>query len=209
MILLLGNTGYIGSAFQNALKQRGIPHVGLSRTETDYTNFNNLLRILHKTKPDFLINAAGYTGKPNVDKCETAWAETLQGNALFAATVAHACHATQIPFGHVSSGCIYTGAKVQNMLTTTIEPNFNAPHIQKILTNNPEKLIGFTETDPPNFCFRSKPCSFYSGTKALGEEALAFSNTSFIWRLRIPFDEQDNPRNYLTKLQTYKKFTIA
>jgi hypothetical protein len=32
---------------------------------------------------------------------------------------------------------------------------------------------GFTETDAPNFSFRSPPCSFYSGTKALGVEAIA------------------------------------
>ena len=32
---------------------------------------------------------------------------------------------------------------------------------------------GFTEDDPPNFTFRAGPCSFYSGTKALGEEVLA------------------------------------
>ena len=64
---------------------------------------------------------------------------------------------------------------------------------------------GFTETDPPNFSFRSPPCSFYSGTKALGEEAIAGLGRSYIWRLRIPFDEFDNARNYLSKVQRYSK----
>ena len=28
---------------------------------------------------------------------------------------------------------------------------------------------------------------------------------NYIWRLRIPFDQFDNPRNYLSKLQNYPK----
>ncbi len=32
---------------------------------------------------------------------------------------------------------------------------------------------GFREDDAPNFSFRTNHCSFYSGTKALGEEVLA------------------------------------
>ena len=27
----------------------------------------------------------------------------------------------------------------------------------------------------------------------------------YLWRLRIPFDEFDNPRNYLSKVQNYAK----
>ena len=64
---------------------------------------------------------------------------------------------------------------------------------------------GFTETDAPNFSFRDHPCSFYSGTKALGEEAIENIGQSYIWRLRISFDEFDNARNYLSKVQRYAK----
>ena len=60
------------------------------------------------------INAAGYTGKPNVDACETARADTLQGNTLLPQTIAQACAAAGIPWGHVSSGCIFSGAKVDS-----------------------------------------------------------------------------------------------
>jgi UDP-glucose 4,6-dehydratase len=71
--------------------------------------------------------------------------------------------------------------------------------------NNPSAIHGFTETDEPNFTFRSPPCSFYSGTKALAEEAISGVGQSYIWRLRIPFDEWDNSRNYLSKIQRYAK----
>jgi len=65
--------------------------------------------------------------------------------------------------------------------------------------------LGFTEEDVPNFSFRDGPCSFYSGSKALAEEAINGVGRSYVWRLRIPFDEQDNARNYLSKVQRYAK----
>src|SRR6266436_4056860 len=105
MILLLGATGYIGQAFQRELTRRNWQFTALSRKEIDYSRFDVLLNFLRENKPVFLINAAGYTGKPNVDACETARAETLAGNTLLPLTIAHACMAAGIPFGHVSSGC--------------------------------------------------------------------------------------------------------
>ena len=93
MILLLGGTGYIGQAFATELQRRNKPFVNLSRREVDYTRFDLLLGFLKSRKPEFVVNAAGYTGKPNVDACETARADTLQGNTLFPLTLAHACRA--------------------------------------------------------------------------------------------------------------------
>src|SRR6266481_2604878 len=104
MILLLGATGYIGEAFVRALRERKQDFTALSRKKLDYTQFDVLLKFLRENKPTFLINAAGFTGKPNVDACEEAKADTLAGNTLLAQTIAHACLSTQIPWGHVSSG---------------------------------------------------------------------------------------------------------
>ena len=79
------------------------------------------------------------------------------------------------------------------------------PELRALLAKNPSAIHGFTEMDEPNFSFRDGPCSFYSGTKALGEEAIDGVGRSYIWRLRIPFDEVDSPRNYLSKVQRYPK----
>jgi dTDP-4-dehydrorhamnose reductase len=205
MIVLLGSTGYMGQQFVSALQERGWAFVAPSRAQWDYTRFDLLSAYLEKTKAEFLINAAGYTGKPNVDACERNWADTLQGNTLFPATVAHACDSVGIPFGHVSSGCIYAGAKVVSEGRSHIERDLSGPQWQKALTETPDIFHGFTETDEPNFTFRQPPCSFYSGTKALAEEAIKNIGRNYIWRLRIPFDQFDNPRNYLSKLQNYPK----
>jgi dTDP-4-dehydrorhamnose reductase len=183
MIYLLGGSGYVGQAYQALLTRKGIPFRNLRRAELDYTNPAVLTAALKADKPAFLINAAGYTGKPNVDACELHKTECLFGNAVFPGIVAQACAEAGIPWGHVSSGCIYTGKRADG--------------------------TGFTETDTPNFSFRTNNCSFYSGTKALGEEVLAGTPSAYTWRLRIPFDHVDNPRNYLTKLMRYAKLLDA
>ena len=205
MILLLGATGYIGKAFASELSRRNKDFTPLSRNEVDYTLFDALLEFLKAKKPAFVVNAAGYTGKPNVDACELHKADTLQGNTLFAQTVAQACAAAGIPWGHVSSGCIYSGAKIVENGKTRSEKDFTKPELRALVEKSSQSIHGFTETDTPNFSFRDGPCSFYSGTKALGEEAIAGTGQSYIWRLRIPFDEFDNARNYLSKVQRYSK----
>ncbi|MBL4574761.1 MAG: dTDP-4-dehydrorhamnose reductase, partial [Opitutaceae bacterium] len=89
------------------------------------------------------------------------------------------CEEKNIPWGHVSSGCIFTGTRSDG--------------------------LGFKEEDAPNFSFRTNNCSFYSGTKALGEEILSGAKQLFTWRLRIPFSEVDSSRNYLSKLMRYDR----
>ncbi len=205
MILLLGATGYIGQAFQRELTRRNWQFTALSRKEIDYSRFDVLLNFLRENKPVFLINAAGYTGKPNVDACETARAETLAGNTLLAQTIAHACEVSNIPWGHISSGCIYSGAHVIIQGRTGIAKDLTQPHLKRLAESDPDSIRGYNEAEEPNFTFRQPPCSFYSGTKALAEETISGIGQSYIWRIRLPFDEIDNPRNYITKLLKYPK----
>ena len=183
MIFLLGGSGYVGSAYQALLQRKDLAFRNLRRADFDYTNRAALTELLRREKPAFLINAAGYTGKPNVDACELHKTECLFGNGVLPGIIAQACTDANIPWGHVSSGCIFTGARPDGR--------------------------GFTESDTPNFTFRTNNCSFYSGTKALGEEVLAGAPDVYVWRLRIPFNEVDNPRNYLTKLLRYENLLEA
>ncbi len=216
MILLLGSTGYVGRAFAEELRERGQSFMPLSRQQLDYTRFDMLLPCLRENKITFVINAAGYTGRPNVDACETAWADTLNGNVLLPLSVANACSAAEISWGHVSTGCIYSGAMVVEKGSMRVERDLTQPALRELIQSNPAAIRGFLETDEPNFSFRQPPCSFYSGTKALAEEAilagaggsLVGSGTStpvYIWRLRMPFDQFDGPRNFLSKIQRYPK----
>ena len=177
MFLVLGASGYVGSYFVKYLHTISEDVIALSRKEIDYNNLSSLISTLRSLKPKFLINAAGYTGKPNVDACEINKSSVLPGR------IRSACEEVGIPWGHVSSGCIYSGNK-----------------------SNGE---GWSEEDTPNFSFRNGPCSFYSGTKALGEEVLEGAKNCYIWRLRIPFNHDNNPRNYLQKLLNYTSLLDA
>ncbi|MEO6569052.1 MAG: sugar nucleotide-binding protein [Opitutaceae bacterium] len=183
MIYLLGGSGYVGQAYQTLLSAKGVAFRNLRRAEIDYTNAETLRAALLRDKPEFLINAAGYTGKPNVDACELHKSECLFGNGVLPGIVAQACTEAGVPWGHVSSGCIFTGSRPDG--------------------------TGFSEKDAPNFTFRQNNCSFYSGTKALGEEVLQGQPNVYLWRLRIPFNQQENPRNYLTKLMRYSTLLEA
>lgn len=195
-ILLLGASGYVGSRFAEYFETHGILFQNPSRKDIDYTRRSSLGELLDKTRPGFVVNAAGYTGKPNVDAAEKEKADCLHGNAVFPGFLKEACDRRGIPWGHISSGCIFTGRRADG--------------------------AGFTEEDVPNFSFRSPPCSFYSGTKAMGEEVLGYREdpdsgkwlpdrppTGYIWRMRIPFDHMDMGRNYLSKLLRYDRLLDA
>jgi len=203
MILLFGASGYIGSAFASALETRELPFRAVPRGIYDDDDPESLFNYLREHKPEFAINAAGFTGKPNVDACESAHEETLRGNVELPDALATAFEKFDIPWVHISSGCIYNGAKFSaNGKTSVIE---DLTTVRDQLAATPEFFHGFTETDEPNFSFDNPPCSFYSGSKAKAEKALEAFKQIYVMRLRIPFDEQDGPRNYLSKLLRYPK----
>jgi dTDP-4-dehydrorhamnose reductase len=170
MIILFGS-GYIGQEFRRQLESRNIPvflwENARSTTFSDLDKFKDC---------SFVINAAGVVGKPNVDACELNKEETIRGNVVWPSILTDWCVLNNIPLGHVSSGCIYSGGV-------------------------------FTEEDEPNFAFDNG--SFYSGTKVLSEKVVMSWSKSYVWRLRMPFEENDNSRNYLSKLITYKKLLNA
>ena len=182
-IALLGSTGFVGSEFAREVTRRHNTLLPIRRNECNIFDVETLRKEIESLSPDCLINSAGYTGKPNVDACEDDKAACLQGNAILPGVIAEVCSDLQLPWGHVSSGCIFTGTKSDG--------------------------TGFDETDAPNFSFRQNNCSFYSGTKALGEEVLVGAPQCYIWRLRIPFSNVVSPRNYLSKLIGYDRLLDA
>ncbi len=182
-VLILGGNGYVGKAFTYFFEKKNISFTNISRKDADYYQPEVLTGMVAQIAPDVLINCAGYTGKPNVDACEAHKAECLLGNAVLPGVIREVCAAHKLPWIHVSSGCIYTG--------------------------NSSDGTGFREVDEPNFSFRASPCSFYSGTKALGEEVLAGDSNCYCLRLRIPFNQVDGARNYLSKVMRYENLLDA
>lgn len=184
MIILFGATGYIGSEFKKQLELQKVPIFLWPNTRT--TTFADLEKWyddLGYPRIGAAINAAGYTGKPNVDACELNKEDTIHGNIVWPQILTDWCILNDIPLGHVSSGCIYEGRRSDG------KP--------------------FTEEDEPNFSFKYGNSSFYSGTKVIAEKIVGKWEKSYIWRLRIPFEEFDNSRNYISKILKYEKLLDA
>jgi len=180
-VLLLGKNGYISRRFIDFFEFKKIQYksVSLKESESPYV----LESILKQTKPRFVINAIGYTGVPNVDSCEDHKEECLYVNVVLAEIVANECRKANVPLGFISSGCIYNEDKIEWWNT-------------------------FKESDYPNFSFynQNKKCSWYSGTKALGENIVGKSwDRTRIFRLRMPFNHLENSKNYLSKIFNYDK----
>lgn len=177
MFAIIGGNGYIGTAFQRhlMLSQRDF-HV-LSRSRVNYYDPDTLIHELRSCGATFVINAAGFMGLPNVDTCELHKYECLNANTTLPGTIRDACEHLNLPWGHVSSGCVYSGNGLDGK--------------------------GYTEEDTPNFDFRHNNCSFYSGCKAMAEEVLEQAEQCYVWRIRVPFTSVDSPRNYISKLLQY------
>lgn len=107
MITLVGH-GYVGREIAHQLKTSGTLFAWVRHTD-------------RFTPSGPVINAAGYTGSPNVDACEDHKQETMEGNVYWPLELERLCGRT--PVVHISSGCIYSG-----------------PHPG-----------GYTEQDKPNF----------------------------------------------------------
>lgn len=108
MIALIGH-GYIAEYIKKCIDEYGMRYC----------------RIHHKDElpkdTKFIVNAAGFTGVPNVDACEIHRDECVQGNVLFPIELERKADA--IPILHISSGCVYTGYK-DGGWTEDDEPNF-------------------------------------------------------------------------------------
>ena len=110
MITLIGH-GFVGTFIVRMLQVKGIEYNWLNHHEIRDYNLGNVI-----------INAAGYTGKPNVDACEINKADTLSGNVVWPLALEQM--AGNKPVIHITSGCVYTGYKEGGWLETD-EPNFD------------------------------------------------------------------------------------
>jgi dTDP-4-dehydrorhamnose reductase len=201
MILLLGASGYIGRTFASELRRRGHCFIPLTRRAFDYTRFDFLFDYLRTMRPVFLVNAASYEPTSSGPVGEAEREKMMAANAILPQMIARVCLMTKTPWGHVSSGSVYGGAKVVENGRPTIQRHLGGPETLNLFAARPEMFHGFTEFDEPNYSFRTPSCNFYSGTKALAEEAIKDIGQSYVWRLRLPFNEREESCNWLWQMQ--------
>ncbi|XP_020217507.1 bifunctional dTDP-4-dehydrorhamnose 3,5-epimerase/dTDP-4-dehydrorhamnose reductase [Cajanus cajan] len=174
--LIYGRTGWIGGLLGKLCQERGIHYeYGTGRLE----NRLSLEADITEVKPTHVFNAAGVTGRPNVDWCESHKVETIRTNVVGTLTLADVCRQRRLILINYATGCIF---------------EYDSSHTLG-------SGIGFKEDDTPNFTG-----SFYSKTKAMVEDLLRNYENVCTLRVRMPISSDlSNPRNFITKITRYDK----
>lgn len=104
-ILVFGGvTGWVG---QRVVRDMAARHKMVATSER--LRLADCLRSIHHNEPELVVNAAGVTGRPNVDWCESHAEETYAANVVGALELGDACRKAGVPLLHIGSGCIFFG----------------------------------------------------------------------------------------------------
>ena len=121
-VLILGK-GYVGSyVYANMALNPAIDVEAYSKAEFDYTDEYCLRGLLLENKYDYLINAQGFTGRPNVDQAEEMKEECWKYNVQVPLMFNTLCRELHVQPIHITSGCIFTG--YDKAWSEVDEPNF-------------------------------------------------------------------------------------
>jgi dTDP-4-dehydrorhamnose reductase len=176
-VLILGR-GFLGTNIYTYLNRTVGQIEGsniniVSKVDLDYTDYSKLSEYIYAEGFHTVVNASGYTGKPNIDAAEREKELCWKLNVEVPITIAEACADRYVRLVHLSSGCIYNG--------------YDKVH---------------TEDDAPNFGMYSDESSFYAKSKHVAEMMLERYSPTML-RIRMPFCGQDIQRNYFNKLLGY------
>lgn len=176
VFLIFGKSGWIGGLVGELLKKDGYKfEYANARLEDRATIVSEIERV----KPTHVLNAAGVTGRPNVDWCEDHKVETIRSNVIGCLNLADVTNQMGIHMTYYGTGCIF--------------------HYDEDFPEGSGK--GFMEADKPNFTG-----SYYSFTKAIVESLLKEYPNVLTLRVRMPIvADLTYPRNFITKIIKYDK----
>ena len=173
--LVFGSKGWIGSKIVKLLKDRNYE---VFEAKSRLQNRESVEKELLEIKPEYVINAAGITGRPNIDWCEDHKQDTIRTNLIGTLNLMDLCFLNNIHMTNFGTGCIY-------------EYDINHPI-------NSGK--GFKEEEEPNF-----DRSFYSKTKIILDKLFQYYPNVLNLRLRMPISDDLHPRSFITKIISYEK----
>lgn len=125
MKMLIFGKGYIAHKFENYFGDRA------TISDIRIEDFSAVKAELQAQKPDVVVNAAGKTGRPNVDWCEDHKMETLFSNVVAPLILARACKDLGLYMVHIGSGCVYEGYKDGEGYSEEDPPNFDGSYYSK------------------------------------------------------------------------------
>lgn len=131
--LIFGKNGWIGGKIIELLTSQGkVFHLAESRTY----NRESVLAEIEKYQPTHILNAAGVTGRPNVDWCEDHRLETIRSNVIGTLTIADLAEEVKhVP--HPAS------------LLKFLRKIFTTPFLQLVAFSNMMRLILSAVQDSP------------------------------------------------------------
>ena len=183
MYIILGKTGYIAEAFIKELESRQLDYRALSRSDVNYTNYKEFCNYLDINWIDFVKSSIIVNCAGYTGKPNVDACELNKDQAILGNVVLPTM---------LSGVCKARGVTLVHISSGCIYNGYDQQ---------------FSEEDDPNFDFNNG--SFYSGTKELAERSIKDNPLSYIFRLRIPFDQYSSLRNYITKLLTYETLVDA
>jgi len=104
-ILVFGR-GYLGTRMAAALEGSTLVDPGVC---ADICDRPAVERLLEAHRPDAVLNAAGRTGRPNIDWCESNRDAAFHSNVLGPQRLAEACSEAGVHLVHIGSGCVFFG----------------------------------------------------------------------------------------------------
>ncbi|BDA42934.1 Trifunctional UDP-glucose 4,6-dehydratase/UDP-4-keto-6-deoxy-D-glucose 3,5-epimerase/UDP-4-keto-L-rhamnose-reductase [Coccomyxa sp. Obi] len=176
VFLVFGRSGWIGGLVGELLTSQGAKFEFANARLEDRAG---ILADIERVKPTHVLNAAGLTGRPNVDWCEDHKIETIRVNVLGMLNLADICLEKKLHLTTYATGCIF--------------------HYDKDFPEGSGK--GFKEEDTPNFTG-----SYYSYTKAMVESLLKEYPNILVLRVRMPIvGDLTYTRNFISKIIRYEK----
>lgn len=146
-VLIYGRTGWLGGLMGDICEAKGVTYkFGTARLQ----DRRGVEEDIKSFKPTHVLNAAGVTGRPNVDWCESNRKATLRANVIGTLGLADVCSEMGVHMTNFATGCIFEYDEGHQLGSG----------------------VGFKEEDKPNFA-----ASYYSKTKAIVEDLMEVSSS--------------------------------
>jgi dTDP-glucose 4,6-dehydratase/UDP-glucose 4,6-dehydratase len=184
-LLIYGSRGWIGGQFINILIAHNVNYtIGKSRVD----NLNDLTNEINCVSPTHVVSFIGRThGKIGDKEYQTIdyleqdgkLFDNVRDNLYGPLNIATICKEKDIHYTYLGTGCIF---------------KYDDDHPYGCEIN------GFTHDDDPNFFGSS-----YSIVKGFTDKIMKSFNNVLNVRIRMPITDEENKRNFITKIVNYDK----
>ena len=186
IIIIYGSNGWIGTQFTQLLDKLNTRYI---RGKSRVNNVQDVKNEIKDTQATHVVSFIGRThGKigtktyPTIDYLEQPGKleENIRDNLFSPITLALTCQKLGVHLTYLGTGCIFT---------------YDETHPYGEETN------GFTDSDVPNFVG-----SGYSTVKGFTDQLMhQLDDCVLNLRIRMPITNEPNPRDFISKITTYKK----